>query len=193
MTVRRFRNYFARRAAGGSLPAWRVGILVSWCGMRGLVTLATAFALPPEFPQREVIVLSAFVVVLGTLVIQGFTIRPLITRLRIAKDNSLDEEIARTRSAMLEAGLEAIRAESGPIAEEVRAELAAARTGSIDRARPATDYDLLRRRTLAAERKLLNDWRREGLILDDAYHYLEDELDRSELGVLADSASWLED
>jgi len=39
--------------------------------MRGLVTLATAFALPAQFPGRDLIVLSAFTVVLGTLVFQG--------------------------------------------------------------------------------------------------------------------------
>ena len=46
--------------------------------MRGLVTLATAFALPQQFPGRDLIVLCAFCVVLGTLVIQGFTLRPLM-------------------------------------------------------------------------------------------------------------------
>ena len=54
----------------------RGGIVISWSGMRGLVTLATAFALPPQFPGRDLIVLCAFCVVLGTLVIQGFTLRP---------------------------------------------------------------------------------------------------------------------
>jgi CPA1 family monovalent cation:H+ antiporter len=46
-------------------------IVISWSGMRGLVTLATAFALPPQFPGRDLIMLCAFCVVLGTLVIQG--------------------------------------------------------------------------------------------------------------------------
>ena len=38
----------------------RNGVLIGWCGMRGLVTLATAFALPADFPQRDLIVLTAF-------------------------------------------------------------------------------------------------------------------------------------
>jgi Na+/H+ antiporter len=190
--VRRFRTPLSR-AIGGTVPSARVGILVSWCGMRGLVTLATAFALPPQFPQREVIVLSAFTVVLGTLVIQGFTIRPLIAWLRIAKDGSLDEEVARTRDAMLAAALEEICHETGPIADEVRGELKAARTGSIDRARPTTSYDALRRRGLEAERRLLNGWRNDGRITDDVYHHLEDELDRTELDLTSAGSSWLED
>jgi Na+/H+ antiporter len=192
VVVRRFRRYFTRRSAGGAVPAVPVGILVSWCGMRGLVTLATAFALPPQFPQREVIVLAAFTVVLGTLVLQGFTIRPLIARLRIAKDDSLDEEVAQMRSAMLAAALEAIREETGAVADEVRDEFQAARVGSVDRTRPTTSYDTLRRRALEAERKLLNDWRRDGRIFDDVYHHLEDELDRAELDVSSPGASWLE-
>jgi Na+/H+ antiporter len=188
--VRRFRT-LARRTKG-AVPQVRVGILVSWCGMRGLVTLATAFALPPQFPQREVIVLSAFIVVLGTLIVQGFTMRPLIAWLRIARDGSLDDEVARTRNAMLTAALEAIRDESGPIADEVRAEFKAARKGSIDRTRPATTYDALRRRGLEAERGLLNGWRQSGRIPDDVYHHLEDELDRTELDLASPGASWLE-
>jgi Na+/H+ antiporter len=189
--VRRFRTHLAR-VVGGAVPRVDVGILVSWCGMRGLVTLATAFALPPQFPQREVIVLSAFTVVLGTLVLQGFTIRPLIAWLRIAKDSSLDEEVARTRDAMLAAALEAIRHETGPIADEVRGEFNAARRGSIDRMRPTTNYDALRRRGLEAERRLLNGWRNDGRIPDDVYHHLEDELDRTELDLASPGASWLE-
>jgi Na+/H+ antiporter len=186
------RHTLLARAVRGAVPRVRVGILVSWCGMRGLVTLATAFALPPQFPQREVIVLSAFTVVLGTLIIQGFTIRPLIAWLRIARDSSLDEEVARTRNAMLAAALEAIRDETGPIADEVRGEFKAARRGSIDRMRPTTSYDALRRRGLEAERRLLNGWRNDGRIPDDVYHHLEDELDRTELDLASPGASWLE-
>ena len=53
----------------------RGAIVLGWSGMRGLITLATAFALPQQFPGRDLIVLCAFCGVLGTLVIQGFTPR----------------------------------------------------------------------------------------------------------------------
>ena len=53
-------------------------LLIGWTGMRGLVTVATAFALPRDFPQRETVVLTAFAVVLATLVIQGVTLAPMI-------------------------------------------------------------------------------------------------------------------
>src|SRR6185436_6001022 len=56
-------------------PTLGSGLIVSWSGMRGIVSLAAAMALPPDFPYRNLIVLTAFAVVLGTLVIQGMTLK----------------------------------------------------------------------------------------------------------------------
>ena len=181
--IRRFRSYFEKRTVGGAVPAARVGLLVSWCGMRGLVTLATALALPADFPHRDEIVLSAFTVVLGTLVLQGFTIRPLIGWLRIPKDDSLDREIAAMRREMITAGLDALSREPGAVADPVRAELITARGASVDRSRPETPQDAMRRSALKAERTLLIERRQQGRIPDDVYHRLEDELDRLELEI----------
>ena len=179
--VRWFRSFFEQRVLGAPVPSARIGVLVSWCGMRGLVTLATAFALPPQFPGRNVIVLSAFTVVLGTLVVQGFTIRPLVALLRIAPDPSLGKDVAEARRAMIDAALRELAPHSGETADAVRAEYSAARAASTDASRPVTRYDELHLLALAAERRLLIEWRRKGRILDDAYHLLEDELDRAEL------------
>jgi NhaP-type Na+/H+ or K+/H+ antiporter len=190
--LRRFRRFFEVRVIGGPVPNARIGVLVSWCGMRGLVTLATAFALPAQFPGRDVIVLSAFAVVLGTLILQGFSIRPLIAALRIQADASLDVDVAATRKAMLDAALAELAGESGLGAKEVRAEFEAAREATSNRSRPVTDYDTLRRRALQAERRVLNEWRRDGRILDDVYHLLEDELDRAELHSASLETTFLE-
>ena len=57
--------------------------VVSWAGMRGVVTLAAAFVLPPETPERDVLVLIALVVTAGTLVVEGMTLPLLIRRLAI--------------------------------------------------------------------------------------------------------------
>jgi NhaP-type Na+/H+ or K+/H+ antiporter len=177
--LRSFPEFF--RTRGVRIPTAKVGVLVSWCGMRGLVTMATALALPPQFPNRDIIVLSAFVVVLGTLILQGFTVRPLISLLRIEPDSSLDEEVAATRNAMLDAALAELAEAMDQGAEAVRGEYAAARAGNVDRASPVTSYNNLRMKAIAAERRLLNEWRRMGRIQDDAYHLLEEELDRAEL------------
>jgi Na+/H+ antiporter len=192
LAIRRFRAYFEKRTVRGTVPGARIGILVSWCGMRGLVTLATALALPPGFPHRDEIILSAFTVVLGTLVLQGFTIRPLIAWLRIPKDDSLDREIATLRREMMDAALEALNGESGDAADQLRAEFVTARAASIDRGRPDTAQDAMRRTALKAERTLLIDRRQQGRIPDDVYHHLEAELDRVELELSSSGATWLE-
>jgi Na+/H+ antiporter len=192
VVLRRFRSYAERRLLGVPVPKARVGVLVSWCGMRGLVTLATALALPAEFPGRDVIVLSAFVVVLGTLILQGFTIRPLIAWLRIAPDNSLDAEVARARSELLDAALKELSGASGEAADAVRSEYRAARAASAGRLKPSTAYDELRTRALDAERRLLMEKRNAGSIDDDAYHMLEDELDRAELNIASIASTSLE-
>jgi CPA1 family monovalent cation:H+ antiporter len=73
--------------------------VVAWCGMRGLVTLAAALALPDgsngamAFPYRDLIVLTAFSVVLGTLVLQGLTLRPLVDALGFEDDDAIEGEV----------------------------------------------------------------------------------------------------
>jgi CPA1 family monovalent cation:H+ antiporter len=192
LVLRTFSRFFEPRLRSKMPPA-SIGVLISWCGMRGLVTLATALALPQEFPSRDVIVLSAFIVVLGTLILQGFTIRPLIALLRIETDASLDEDVSQTRNAMLDAALKELAEISGDGAAALRAEYGAARALNVGRAQPDTEYDSMRRRAITAERRLLAEWRRHGRIQDDTYHLLEDELDRAELHVAALSNTWLDD
>lgn len=66
-------------AAAEPRPTPQAVFLVAWTGMRGVVTLAAVFLLPANTPQREVLVLMAFVVTVGTLLLQGLTI-PLLVR-----------------------------------------------------------------------------------------------------------------
>ena len=67
--------------------------MVSWAGMRGVVTLAAAFLLPEETPQREVLQLAAFVVVAGTLLIQGTTLPWLVARLRLPVPSAAEDAL----------------------------------------------------------------------------------------------------
>jgi len=60
---------------------WRYSVVIGWAGMRGVVTLAAAFVLPADTPQRVVLVLAAFVVVAGTLLLQGTTLPILVRRM----------------------------------------------------------------------------------------------------------------
>ncbi|HXL64402.1 MAG TPA: sodium:proton antiporter, partial [Xanthobacteraceae bacterium] len=66
-------------------------------------------------------------------------------------------------------------------ANAVRGEYRAARAADAAPILAATEYDNLRLLAIAAERRLLAERRHQGRIFDDAYHLLEDELDRAEL------------
>jgi len=173
---------FRRRGVSASTTT-REAVLIAWCGMRGLVTLATAFALPSGFPQRDLIVLSAFIVVLGSLIIQGLTVGPLIRLLKLEPDNSLEAEVSRARAKMVEAGIASLRDRPGEAADAVRAEYEAMRAVAQDRTHPQadTEHDRLRIDAICAQRELLAALRRGGDISDDAFHRLEEELDWAEL------------
>src|SRR5262244_444865 len=95
--------------------------------MRGLVTLATAFALPGDFSGRDPIVLTAFCVVLGTLVLQGMTLKPLLKVLRFAPDHTIEQEVSRARIAVMQAALDSLAGDDSRAAAAVRDQYAAAR------------------------------------------------------------------
>ncbi len=73
-------------------PTVGSGLVISWAGMRGILSLAAAMALPQTFPYRDLIVLTAFSVVLGTLVIQGLTLKPLLRVLHLEDDDPIGRE-----------------------------------------------------------------------------------------------------
>ncbi|WP_332662092.1 Na+/H+ antiporter [Aeromicrobium sp.] len=70
-------------AAAEARPTPQAAFLVAWTGMRGVVTLAAVFLLPEDTPEREVLVLMAFVVTVGTLLIQGLTIPTFVRWLKV--------------------------------------------------------------------------------------------------------------
>jgi CPA1 family monovalent cation:H+ antiporter len=150
--------------------------------MRGLVTLATALALPPSFPSRDLIVLSAFAVILGTLLIQGTTLGPLIRRLHFPADASLASELATARVDLLNAAMASVEGRQGEAARQLRGEYLDAKTMAARGDNPrSADIDELRRTGLAARRARLAELRERGEIEDDVFHELEEELDWAEL------------
>jgi Na+/H+ antiporter len=161
----------------------RGAILVSWMGMRGLVTLATAFALPEQFPGRDLIVLCAFCVVLGTLVVQGLTLGPLLRWLHLEDDGAVEREVSQARVAVMQAALDSLDGDTSPAAMAVREQYLAARDVAENQSDPqaATKYDRLRLRAVKAQRQALQELRARGRIGDDAFHRIEEELDWSEL------------
>src|SRR5215475_1573363 len=189
---RKHRWFGVALTAGPTPPTVAGGVLVSWCGMRGLVTLATAFALPPGFPGRDLIVLSAFCVVLGTLVIQGFTLKPLLDRLGFEADDAVGRDISRGRVGIMQAALETLAEERSPAAAAVREGYLAAHevAANLDEPQAATEHDRLRLRAITAQRVTLLRLREEGVIGDEAFHRLEEELDWAEL--YAAPAGWFQ-
>lgn len=163
---------------------WRVELLVAWAGMRGLLTVATALALPPDFPARDLIVLSAFGVVLGTLVVQGFTIEPLVRLLRVPEDTSLNEALSSAKVTLLNAALDAVGA-PGDTTRALRRKydlaLEVAERGSDPQG--ATDYDRVRLRAVDAQRRQLLAMRGAGDIAEDVFRRLQEELDWAEIDV----------
>ena len=174
---RRGKRYLGREI-GKNRPSFRGGLVISWCGMRGIVTLAAALSLPEHFPHRDLILFTAFCVVLGTLVLQGLTLRPLLHAVALPDDDSVDEEARLARKHGAKAALAALGADRETEAGHLLAlhyEGRLAEKGSIGA--DATGLGSLRRRALAAERDSLVQLRRQGDIGDDAFHVVEEELD----------------
>ena len=166
------------------------GLVIGWSGMRGIVTLAAALALPADFPYRDFIQLAAFVVVLGTLVIQGLTLRPLLLLLRLPKDTTVETETNLARGAALKASLHALEKDDTAAAQRLRLEyqevLSRVRSGEEVSDAPG---NALRRQVVEVARQTIADLRRTGTIGDDAYRLVEEELDRLELSAGSSTTS----
>jgi CPA1 family monovalent cation:H+ antiporter len=176
------------RSASASLtpPSAKEAFVVAWSGMRGIVTLATAMALPAGFPYRDVMQMTAFVVVLGTLLIQGLTLRPLLRMLRLPQDSPVEAELGIARAAALKAGIVELDGDDTPAAQRLKLQyreaLSQAKRGEDPHDTP--DY-ALRRRVVAQSRRAIDDLRSRGVIGDEAYRLAEEELDWLELSAQA--------
>lgn len=112
------------------LPPVSHMVIISWAGMRGVVSLAAAIALPLDFPERDLIIFLAFCAILATLVLQGTTLEWLIKRLGLVQaphPHGIDPEEAHARHAAARAMLGAIQKRAGdvlygPIARDLLAE-----------------------------------------------------------------------
>ena len=177
----------ARRAG------WRPRMIVAWSGMRGSVSLAAALALPPDFPERDVILLLTFAAIFSTLVLQGLTLPALIRRLDVHDDGEDEREelVARRASvAVALATIDGLAAEDwtrDDTAERMRRMYAyrgsrlAARAGETDDGDGFEErsfaYQTMVRKVLDAQRAELVRLRNSGAISNEVMHRLERELD----------------
>lgn len=91
-------GYFVVRRAGRGTAhesTWRDTTVIGWAGMRGVVTLAAAFAIPPDFAHRNVLVLIALTVTAGTLFLQGLSLPWLARRLKVPSPDPREDALAR--------------------------------------------------------------------------------------------------
>ena len=170
-----------RRFKLGPRPSVKQGIIASWCGMRGMVTLAAALALPEDFPHRDLVVLSALGVVLGTLVIQGITLGPLIRLLKFPQDASHEQEKARVRALLTDSAMVSLESRSDFAAVTLRQELQLEMLDHQVPGRIVGGLDGLRLEAIRMQRQLLRRMRHEYQVEEEIFRALEQELDLHEL------------
>jgi CPA1 family monovalent cation:H+ antiporter len=180
------RWFGAGRWPGAAIPTAKSGIVIGWSGMRGIVTLATAYALPPGFPYRDLILLCAFTVVVGTLTLQGLTLRPLIASLNLRDDRSVENEVKLALQRMSAVALSEIGIDGSTAATALRDEFdalknVASQDGDLESLTSQNPRHELRARIVAAQRRAIVAMRDEGEIGDDAFHRVEERLDWDEI------------
>ncbi|GAA1862074.1 Na+/H+ antiporter [Actinomadura bangladeshensis] len=203
----RIPRLLSRRERAREDHGWRGLTVVSWAGMRGVVSLAAAFAIPftasgEPFPGRDLILFLTFTTVLGTLLVQGLTFPALIRLLRIggARERYTDTVAeAGAQHAAARAALERLEelnaAESldESVVERLR-QLAEHRrlrawerlgggTGPAGEEVPTATYRRLRREMLAAERQVFVRLRDERRIDDEVLTRVMHELDLEEVAL----------
>ncbi|TDT82418.1 sodium/proton antiporter (CPA1 family) [Arthrobacter sp. AG258] len=174
-------------------PPWQFPAIVSWAGMRGVVTLAAVLTLPDDLEHRNVLVLAAMVVVAGTLVLQGFTLPALVRALGLPGPDRREDALNQASLMQLAtaAGMERLdqlRRESDPpeVMDMLRRRtqergLAAwerlGRPGA-ESTTPSQRYAQLRMAMLEAERDKVLELRRGG---DFAHEVLSEVLERLDI------------
>ena len=172
-------------------PTIRVAAVVSWAGMRGVVSLAAALALAPDFPERPLILYLTFCVIVATLVGQGLTLPWVIRKLGVsAVGDGMEAEETHARLTAVEAGLARVIGlrdeypDHLPLLDQIRDELehevshVAPRDIPVDEAQQeALDHRAIRAAVLAAERESVIQLRDDGVINDSTLRRIELELD----------------
>jgi monovalent cation/hydrogen antiporter len=196
--------YFIRRRflhQKESVPTMKQIFVVGWTGMRGVVALAAAIALPEalgdgsEFPQRNLIVFLTFSVILVTLVLQGLTLPPLIRALGLsgpAGTNAEEDEARRIIASAALATLERARGEDGQefaaVYEDVARRYARRLSSLSSQSTPEDEmsnkelerYRAILRHLYRNERMTAVELRNDGRINDEVFRKIEHELDLSE-------------
>ncbi len=175
-------------------PSPRHVTLVAWAGMRGVVTLAAAFTIRDDTPGKAALVVAAFAVVAGTLLLQGTTLPWLVRLLQVQGPDPAQDalQVALLQQRAGRAALERLDAEQDTDRPEVVAGLrnwgervanaAWERLGSADAVRetPAATFHRLRVAMLDAERQVITDVQRSGSVPGDIVESILERVDQEE-------------
>jgi CPA1 family monovalent cation:H+ antiporter len=189
------------RPGRGPQTSWAATLVIGWSGMRGIVSLAAALALPytlgdEPFPQREETIFFTVCVVFVTLVVQGLTLGPLIEWLGVTEHSRSRQAESVVRIRALEAAAAHLRRarETGDDAElelsgrildeyEQRIGVLTGTSGKDEQsARVENEIDRrLQREALEAERVAVMRMRAEGQVPDEMFRSIEYDLDLASL------------
>jgi Na+/H+ antiporter len=179
--------------------------IVAWSGMRGVVSLAAALALPltvngsTPFPHRNLIIFLTFSVIFSTLVLQGLTLRPLINWLGIQSDGKDHQDEQRARLVLASSVIEHIEENYAlTLSDEVLNQIKTKYEIRIQRLRKdeteqrlneeqIREFHRLQQELLHKERADLIRMRREGAISDEVLRRIEYELDLEETRLILES------
>jgi monovalent cation/hydrogen antiporter len=175
---------------------WRARTVTGWSGLRGAVSLAAALALPPGFPERDLLIFLTLAVIFATLVLQGLTLPLVIRRLGVRDDGLAEREELHARKEAARAAvahLHSISEEEWAREDTVRrmiglyefrhrrlrqrAGVTDGDDGEEDLDARSRDYQRVVREVLEAQRRRIVEMRNEGMISDEVLHALERELD----------------
>jgi CPA1 family monovalent cation:H+ antiporter len=185
-------------------PSWRHVIIIGWTGMRGVVSLAAALAIPltlnrtPEgqpFPDRDLILFLTFIVILVTLVVQGLSLPLLIRRLGVKDDGSIEKE---EREARLKANQTALARLNETVEREPAKADALQRLRieyedhirQVEGVEPdnagtplrlfSSEYERLSHEALQVERRTILQLRNENVISDEVLRRIQRDIDLAE-------------
>jgi CPA1 family monovalent cation:H+ antiporter len=170
--------------------------VIAWSGMRGVVSLAAALALPMTigdrpFPNRDLILFITFAVIFATLVLQGLTLPPLIRWLGIKPDGTEEQQEHQARLKVASSIIEHIEENySLSVSDSVLSQIKAKYEMRIEKMREETnrkmsneqieEFQRIQNDLLRAERQFILDLRRSHAIGDEVHRKLEYELDLEE-------------
>ena len=195
------RLLFKRICRHDPYPKWQHVAIVAWTGMRGVVSLAAALALPITtangdlFPGRDLILFLTFVIIFATLVLQGLSLPFLIRWLGVEDDGAIETEERQARLLANQAALAKLQEITEPDAPRVEAldrlrieyedHILQLRSDQPQQAGEplrlfSTEYERLSHEALKTERRTIIKLRNAGTINDEVLRRIQRDIDLAE-------------